>query len=301
MDRLQMMAVFVAVAEEEGFAGAARRLVMSPPAVTRAIAALEVHLGVKLFKRSTRLVRLTDAGQRYLSDARQVLIAADEADMNALGTNAEPRGQLTVTAPVMFGRLYVMPGVIAYLQRYPQMQVSVMVADRIVNLLEEGIDVAFRIGELPDSGYHAQRVGTVRRMLCAAPDYLARCGVPTSPEQLHEHQLVLSRGINANGEIRLMAKKEPLTVKVKPRLWGTDNAAVIEAAVSGLGIVSVISYQVAAQLASGSLVTVLPEYELPPLPIHIVHAEGRYAPAKVRSFIDQISQRLRADVSINPA
>lgn len=300
MDRLQMMAVFVAVAEEEGFAGAARRLVMSPPAVTRAIAALEAHLGVKLFKRSTRLVRLTDAGQRYLLDARQVLVAADEADMNALGTHAEPRGQLVLTAPVMFGRLYVMPGVVSYLQRYPQMQVSVIFADRVLNLLEKGVDVAFRIGELPDSSYHAKRVGTVRRVLCAAPGYLAQHGTPLTANQLSAHQMVLSRGFNANGEIKLMVENEPLSVKVKPRLWVNDNAAMIEAAVSGLGIVNVISYQVAAQLANGSLVIILPEYELPPLPIHIVYAEGRYAPAKVSSFIELISQRLRADASINP-
>lgn len=299
MDRLQMMAVFVAVAEEEGFAGAGRKLAMSPPAVTRSIAALEAHLGVKLFKRSTRLVRLTDAGQRYLLDARQVLIAADEADLNALGANAEPRGNLVVTAPVMFGRLYVMPGVVAYLQRYPQMQVSAMLADRVVNLLEEGVDVAFRIGDLPDSGYHALRVGTVRRVLCASPGYLAQHGTPLTPADLSAHQILLSRAINAKGEVRLMVQNEPLTVKVTPRLWVNDNAAAIEAAVGGLGIVSVISYQIAAQLAAGSLVIILPEYELPALPIHIVHAEGRYAPAKVRRFIDLISQRLRADASIN--
>lgn len=300
MDRLQMMAVFVAVAEEEGFAGAARRLVMSPPAVTRSIAALEAHLGVKLFKRSTRLVRLTDAGQRYLLDARQVLIAADEADMNALGTHAEPRGQLVLTAPVLFGRLYVMPGVVAYLQRYPQMEVSVIFADRVVNLLEEGIDVAFRIGELPDSSYHAKRVGTVRRVLCAAPSYLAQHGTPLTPNQLSAHQMILSRGINADSEIKLMSEKEPLSVKVKPRLWLNDNTAMIEAAVSGLGIVNVLSYQVATQLANGSLVIILAEYERAPWPIHILHGEGRYAPAKVGRFIELIGQRLRADASINP-
>ncbi|MEN9865975.1 MAG: hypothetical protein RL748_1565, partial [Pseudomonadota bacterium] len=283
MDRLQMMAVFVAVAEEEGFAGAARRLAMSPPAVTRSIAALETHLGVKLFKRSTRLVRLTDAGQRYLPDARQVLLAADEADMHAAGANAEPHGQLVLTAPMMFGRLYVMPGVVAYMQHYPQMQVSAMFADRVVNLLEEGVDVAFRIGDLADSGYHAFKVGTVRRVLCAAPAYLAQHGTPLEPDQLNQHQLVLSRGINATGEIKLMQQNTPLTIKVKPRLWVNDNAAVIEAAVSGLGIVSVISYQIATQLAAGTLQIILPDYELPPMPIHIVHAEGRYAPAKVRA------------------
>lgn len=296
MDRFHLMTVFVAVAEEEGFAGAARRLNMSPPAVTRAIAALEAHLGVKLFKRSTRIVRLTDAGQGYLSDVKRVIAAADEADMQAAGGNAEPRGLLTITAPVMFGRLHVMPGVVAYMQRYPAMQVSALFADRVVNLLEEGIDVAFRIGDLPDSSYRAIRVGEVRRVLCATPAYLAQHGVPQTPQELVAHQIILARSVNQSAELKF--GKAPFAVRVKPQLLVSDNAAAIEAALSGLGIVGVLSYQIAAQLAAGSLNIVLSDYELAALPVHIVHSEGRYGSAKVRAFIDLMVERLRENLRV---
>jgi DNA-binding transcriptional LysR family regulator len=293
MDRLHMMIVFVAVAEEEGFAGGARRLNMSPPAVTRSIAALEAHLGVKLFKRTTRFVRMTDAGQRYLEDARRVIAAADEADELAAGANAEPRGHLGVTAPILFGRLHIMPGIVAYMQRYPAMQVSAMFADRVVNLLEEDVDVAFRIGELPDSGYHAIRVGMVRRVICAAPRYLAEHGTPHTPEDLSQHQMVLSKGINPNLELKFTKQKTPLSIKIKPRLLVSDNASAIEAAADGLGIVAAISYQIASHLAAGSLAIILSEYELKPIPVHIVHGEGRHASAKVRAFIDLMTDTLR--------
>ena len=296
MDRFHLMTVFVAVAEEEGFAGAARRLNMSPPAVTRAIAALEAHLGVKLFKRSTRIVRLTDAGQGYLDDVKRVIAAADDADMQAAGGNAEPRGVLTITAPVMFGRLHVMPGVVAYMQRYPAMQVSALFADRVVNLLEESIDVAFRIGDLPDSSYRAVRVGEVRRVLCASPAYLAQAGLPQTPEDLSAHQIILAKSINQSNELKFA--KTPLSVRVKPRLLVSDNASAIEAALSGLGIVRLLSYQIAPQLAAGSLSIILSEYELPAMPVHIVHSEGRYASAKVRVFIDLMAERLRENLAL---
>jgi DNA-binding transcriptional LysR family regulator len=296
MDRFHLMTVFVAVAEEEGFAGAARRLNMSPPAVTRAIAGLEAHLGVKLFKRTTRFVRLTDAGQGYLENVKRVIAAADEADMQAAGGNAEPRGLLTITAPVMFGRLHVMPGVVAYMQRYPAMQVSALFADRIVNLLEEGIDVAFRIGELPDSSYRAIRVGEVRRVLCATPAYLAQRGVPETPEEMSAHQIVLANSINQTSELKF--GKAPLSLRVKPLLVVSDNASAIEAALSGLGIVSVLSYQIAPHLAAGSLKIILSEYERPALPVHIVHSEGRYGAAKVRAFIDLMVEHLRENLRV---
>ena len=163
MDRLYLMTVYVAVAEEQGFAAGARRLGMSPPAVTRAVAALEERLGVKLLDRTTRHVRVTEAGQRYLDDARRIIAEVDEADDAVAGINAAPRGHLTVTAPVLFGRLYVMPGIVDYLQRYPAMNISTVFVDRVTNLLEEGIDVGIRIGELPDSSMRAIPVGQVRR------------------------------------------------------------------------------------------------------------------------------------------
>lgn len=299
MDRLHLMQVFVAVAESEGFSGGARRLGLSPPTVTRAIASLEEHLGTKLFNRTTRFVRLSDAGKRYLDDARRVIASADEADQAALGVNAEPRGSISVTASVLFGRMYVMPGIVEYMKRYPAMEVSAVFADRVVNLLEEGVDVAIRIGELPDSSYKALRVGSVRRVLCASPAYLAEHGVPETPDSLSEHQIILARGLNSTAEFKFTENKRTFAVKVMPRLTCTDNAALIEAARSGVGIASLVSYQIGDELASGSLKVILEDYELKPRPVHIVHSEGRYASAKIRAFIDLMAERLRA-IDLNP-
>ncbi len=299
IDRLLLMSVFVGVAEEEGFAGAARRLSMSPPAVTRAIASLESHLGIKLFNRTTRYVRMTEAGQRYLKDARRVLAAADEADEAAVGVNAEPKGHLSVTASVLFGRLYIMSGIVDYMKRYPGMEVSAIFVDRVVNLLEEDIDVAIRIGELPDSSYHALRVGSIRRVLCASPEYLAKHGSPLSPEEITKHQIIIARGLNPLSEFKFVRNNQPLTVKVKPRLNVSDNDSAVEAAVSGLGITRLLSYQIAPQLAAGTLKIILSEFEPKAVPVHVMHSEGRYTSAKIRTFVDLISDKLRANPSLN--
>ncbi|WP_331351192.1 LysR family transcriptional regulator [Cellvibrio sp. UBA7671] len=299
MDRLTEMQIYVAVAESEGFAAAARRLGISPPVATRAVADLEARLGVRLLNRTTRYVRVTDAGQRYLEDARRVLVAADEADEAAIGINTEPRGHLTVTAPVLFGRIYVMPGIVDYLQRFPATEVSALFVDRVVNLLEEGVDVALRIGELGDSSFKALRVGSVRRVLCASPDYLARNGLPGNPEALTNHPIIVATNLGTNIEWRFMQDDKPFTVRIKPRLSVTSNDSAIEAAVRGLGITRVMSYQVAPELESGKLKIVLSEFEPAPVPIHILHREGRYAATKIRSFIDLMAERLRANKSLN--
>lgn len=299
MDRLTEMQIYVAVAECEGFAAAARRLGISPPVVTRAVADLEARLGVRLLNRTTRYVRATDAGQRYLDDARRVIAAADEADEAAIGVNSEPRGHLTVTAPVLFGRIYVMPAIVDYLQRYPAAEVSAMFVDRVVNLLEEGVDVALRIGELGDSSFNALRVGRVRRVLCASPDYLARQGVPENPDALTGHSIIVATSLGANVEWRFMQDKTPWVVRIKPRLSVSSNDSAIEAAVRGLGIARLMSYQVAPEIDSGKLKILLSEYETAPVPIHIVHREGRYTSTKIRSFIDLMAEQLRANKSLN--
>jgi len=299
MDRLNSMAIFIAVAEEEGFAGAARLLNISPPAVTRAVAALEEHLGVKLFNRTTRFVRLTEAGQRYFEDARRIIAAADEADEAATGINAEPKGHLVVTAPVLFGRLYVMPGISDYLQRYKDTEVTALFLDRIVNLLEEGVDVGIRIGELPDSSYKALRAGQVRRVLCASPAYLAEHGIPSKPEDLIKHQLIVAGAISPTVDWRFEDSGSNLTIRIKPRLRVTSNDSAIEAAVMGLGITRILSYQIATQLASGEIQIILNEFEPKPMPINIIHREGRYASAKIRSFVDIIATRLRGNALLN--
>ncbi len=299
MDRLHLMSVFVAVAEEEGFAAAARRLGMSPPAVTRAIAALEERLGVKLLNRTTRYVRSTDAGQRYLEDARRILAEADAADEAAAGINAEPRGHLAVTAPVLFGRMFVMPGIVEYLQLYPDTQVSALFLDRIVSLLEEGLDVGVRIGELPDSSMRARRVGSVRPVVCASPGYLRHHGSPRKPADLLQHTIIASSAGNNAVDWRFEALSGGRAGTIEPRLTVTTNDAAIEAAVKGFGIVRLLSYQVAPQVACGELQMVLEEYEPPPRPVHIVHREGRLASTKVRAFVDLMAERLRSDRALN--
>jgi len=299
MDRFHLMSVFVAVAETEGFAAGARRLQVSPPSVTRAIASLEEQLGVKLFNRTTRYVRTTEAGQRYLTDARRILADLEAADEAAAGINAEPRGHLTITAPVMFGRMHVLPGIIDYLERYPGTEVSAVFLDRVVNLLEEGIDVGIRIGELPDSSMQALRVGSVRMALYASPNYLERNGTPKNPAELMKHSIISSSAGANTTDWRFHQHKDTWSQRLQPRLSVTTNDAAIAAAVQGLGITRLFSYQVAPQIAEHKLHRVLEDFEAPSLPIHIVHREGRYSSTRVRAFIDLLAERLREDKTIN--
>lgn len=299
MDRFHLMSVFVAVAEEESFAGGARRLGMSPPAVTRAIAMLEEHLGIKVLTRTTRFVRATDAGLRYLESARRIIAEAEEADEAAAGVHAAPRGHLAVTAPVLFGSIYVMPGIVDYLKRYPDVSVSAMFLDRVVNLLEEGLDVGVRIGELPDSTMRAIRVGHVRRVVCAAPEYLKQYGMLDEPQDLVTHRVICAIPVSPANEWRFGTGKMLESVKIHPRLTVTNNDAAIQAALQGLGVTRLMSYQIAAHLAAGRLTRVLADYEPPPLPIHVLHREGRQASAKVRSFVDLLVERLRADIALS--
>ena len=299
MDRLHTMSVYVAVAEEQGFASAARRLGMSPPAVTRAIATLEQRLGVRLLQRTTRHVRTTEAGQRYLEDARRVLAEVDAVDEAVSGTNAEPRGHLAITAPVMFGRMFVMPGIVEYLEHFPDTEISALFLDRDVNLLEEGVDVAVRIGELADSSMRALRVGSVRQVVCASPEYLRRRGRPSSPEALPGHSVIISSAISDVPSWRFNAAQGMRAQRLKPRLVVNTNDAAVEAAVQGFGVTRLLSYQVAPHLADASLEIILEAFEPEPRPIHIVHREGRFASATARSFIDLIAERLRNDGVLN--
>jgi len=299
MDRLHLMSVFVAVAEEEGFAKAARRLGMSAPAVTRAVASLEDRLAVKLLNRTTRFVRTTEAGRRYLEDARRILAEVEEADEGAAGMNAEPRGHLAVTAPVLFGRLFILPLVMDYLQRHPSMHVSAFFLDRVANLLEEGLDVAVRIGELPDSGMKAVRVAYVGRLLCASPEYLRKHGEPEAPSDLAEHCIISALGVSPTVEWKFGDGRDAQSVRVKPRLAVTSNEAAIDAAVQGFGITRLMSYQVAPHLASGALKVVLSKYQRKQIPVHVLHREARYTSAKVRTFVDWLVAALRGNPALN--
>ena len=297
MDRLHLMRTFVAVVDEQGFAGAARRLQMSPPAVTRAIAALEKRLGARLLTRTTRVVRVTDAGARYVEDCRRILAEIEEADESAGGVHARPRGRLTVTAPAMFGGMHVTPLAIEYLRRHPETTVACWFVDRMVNLVDEGADVAIRIGDLPDSSAQAIRVGHVRRVICASPDYLKRNGVPRTVATLAAHTIVMNR-LSSGTEWKLVEGGAARTVRLAPRLMTTTNEAAIEGALAGFGLTRVLSYQVIEHVRARRLKLVLEEFEPPPWPVHVMYREGRRAASKVRAFVDLAVERLRANAAI---
>lgn len=304
MDRWQAMRVFVRVAESGGFAGAARQLGMSPPAVTRAVAALEDRIGTRLLTRTTRTVKLTEAGGRYLEDCRRILAEIEEAEAAASGSTVTPSGTLTVTAPVQFGRLYVLPVITDYLARHPAVGARALFLDRVINMIDEGADVGIRIGPLADSGLTAIRVGTVRRVLCAAPDYLDRHGAPATVRDLRDHAVIgsASTGPGGFGQGGFGPKGFGSAPRGAPRPRLTCNTidSVLAAALAGQGIAQLLSYQVAPALAEGRLRLVLDDPEAAPMPVHVVSPEGRRAPAKVRAFIDLAVPRLRADPRVNP-
>lgn len=293
MDRLHLINVFVAVVDVGGFAGAARKLGISPPAVTRAIGELEAHLGARLLTRTTRVVRVTEAGARYVEDCRRILAELAEADESVSGLHGAPRGRLTITAPVLFGALHVTPVVTEFLQRYPEVTAACWFLDRVVNLTDEGVDVAVRIGELPDSSLQAVRVGSVRRVICAAPAYLEEHGEPEQPEDLLRHTLISANAVTPAPEWRFKVDGETRSVRVVPRLLTTTNDAAIAAAVGGFGLSRLMSYQVDELVRKGQLRRVLERFELAPLPVHLVHREGRHASHKARAFIDLALERLR--------
>jgi DNA-binding transcriptional LysR family regulator len=299
MDRLQAMTTFVAVVETGGLSAAARKLDVSPSVVSRVVTELEEHLGVRLLTRTTRLVRLTDTGSSYFEECRRIIGEIDQAELSATGAHSAPRGQLNVTAPVLFGKEYVMPIALEYLTRYPQVDLNCWFIDRVVNMVDEGLDVGVRIGELPSSSLQASRVGRVRRVVCAAPAYLAEHGVPATPDDLANHTTILTNSASASHEWRFGARREQAVTTLRPRLTTTTNDSAIAAAVAGFGITRVLSYQVANQLRDGTLRIVLAEFEPPALPVNVIHREGRHATQKVRAFLDLIIDTLRADDRLN--
>ncbi|KGJ93435.1 LysR family transcriptional regulator [Colwellia psychrerythraea] len=299
MDTFHLMKVYIAVAEEQGFSAASRRLNMSAPTVTRAVAHLEETLKVKLLNRTTRYVRMTEAGARYLDDAKRILHDVKVANEAALGINASPQGKISVTAPVLFGQQFVLPTITDYLVRYPQTQVNAVFLDRVVNLLEEGHDVGIRIGELVDSSMRAKKVGNVRLILVASPEYLAKNGIPKSCQELEKHTLIAANTGSLNPDWQFLVNKQNLTVKINPRLTVTTNQGAINAAKSGLGITRIISYQVAKELKNNKLKILLESFEHPAIPINIVHREDKFSSAKVRSFIDLLAEDLQASSALN--
>ena len=301
MDRHQQMHIFLAVAEDLSLAAAARRLEVSPPTVTRAIAALEARLGVALLGRSTRGVQLTAAGERFADDSRRILAKVSEAEASASGLHLQPRGQLTLATPLLFGQHLLTPILLDYLAAYPEVQILGHFMDRFPNLHEEAVDVSVLVGELPDSSLFALKVGSIRRVLCASPSYLAAHGEPQTPQALSAHQIIHSSADARLNEWRFNHNGQIQTVNLQPRLSSATNQAAIAAAVAGAGLTRCMSYQIHRQLMQGQLRTVLHDFESAALPVHIVYREGRKAAARVRSFVDFAVARLRAEPSLNPS
>lgn len=290
MDRWLAMRVFVKVAETESFAKTARQMHMSAPAVTRIVAALEDLIGARLLVRTTRSVKTTEAGAHYLADCRRILGDIAEAEAAAAGHYSEPSGTLAITAPILFGQMHILPIVADYLDAYPRMHARTLFIDRPVNIVEEGLDVALRIGHLADSNLTAVQVGSVRHVICGAPGYFATHGIPTSPGDLKHHRIVASNSSWASPEWRFAGGQR---ITVDPVLLCNTNQAVIDTARGGWGLTRVLHYQIGPALLAGELEVVLEDFEEPPLPIHVVYPQGRQAPAKVRAFVDMAVGRLR--------
>ncbi len=295
MDRFRELSTFVAVAEQGAFNAAARQLNSSPPAVTRLVNGLEARLGVRLFTRTTRQVALTEAGARLMADAARILAELEAAEASAAGAHAAPRGVLRITAPVLFGQRFIAPVLRDYLDAYPAVTAEALFVDRIGDLIGEGLDVALRIGELPDSSLTAIRVGAVRRVTVAAPAYLARHGAPQAPGDLARHRVIFPSSTGGALAWEYAAGGKPLTVRLEPALSVNTMQAAIDAAVAGFGVTRVLSYQVGDAIASGALAEVLEDSESREMPIHLVHSAGRRAAAKIRAFIDLAARRLRAE------
>ncbi|MBV8806665.1 MAG: LysR family transcriptional regulator [Sinobacteraceae bacterium] len=298
MDRLDELAVLVAVVDHGSLVAAARRLRRSPPAVTRALSALERRVGARLVERTTRRLSPTEAGRALAEDSR-ALLGAYEGAIN--GPSPTPvRGLLRVTAPVLFGRRHVAPLVTSFLDLFPETQVELVLHDRNLDLIDEGLDAAVRIGVLSDSSLLMRRVGEVRRIVVASPEYLARRGTPTKPAVLSTHDTIFGTNTQRSLEWRFGSRSR-VVVRLAPRLLVNEIEAQLVAARAGRGIARVLSYQVIDDLATGALVRLLREYEPPPLPVQLVAVSRAHMPPKVRAFLDHAAHQLERLKAIRPA
>jgi DNA-binding transcriptional LysR family regulator len=290
MDRIDNVTVFAEVADRGSFAKAARHLNRSPAAVTRAVAELEARLGVRLLNRTTRAVGLTEPGQRFLAGARRVLADLTEIEQAAIGQGIAPRGELRLTAPIVFGRRHVLPLVTDFLRQFPEVSVRLSLLDRPVDLVEEGVDAAIRIGSLGDTSAIATRVGALRRIAVAAPAYLKRRGTPRIPRDVAAHDIIAFSGMDG---LERWVFAGGVEAPIKPRLIVNTAEAAVDAAVSGFGITRVLSYQAVDALSAKTLVRVLSDHEGGEIPVHVVYPDGRHPPPKLRAFLDALVPRLR--------
>lgn len=297
MDRLEAMTVFVAVVETGSLSAAGRTLNMPLPTISRKLSELEAHIKTRLVHRSTRKLTLTDAGTSYLTACRHILEAVSEAESAAAGEYSAPRGNLVVTAPIVFGRRHVLPITTEFIAAYPDVDVQLVLGDRSLDLLDEHIDVAVRIGELPDSSLVATRVGAVRQVVCASPGYLKQHGTPKHPNDLARHACVTFSGLPSPDAWTFPFGRTKLAVPVHSRLIVNTAEAAIDAAINGTGITRVLSYQIADAVKAGTLRTVLKKFEPALMPVSLVYTGQRRVPQKLRAFLDYATPRLRANLA----
>ena len=297
MDRLESMSILVTAIETGSLSAAARRLGLPLTTVSRKVSDLEAHLKTRLLNRSSRQLGLTDAGRSYVAACKRILEDVGEAERAASGEYSAPKGGLMITAPIVFGRLHVLPVVTEFLAAYPDIDIRFVLADHVVNLLEDPIDLALRIGALPDSGLIATRVGAIRRVVCGSPAYFAAHGTPKHPSELATHACVTFEGLMAPDAWTFNTGKSALSVAIHSRLVVNTAEAAVDAATMGLGITRVLSYQIAQAARAGLLSMVLQEFEPPPSPVSLVYAGGRLLPLKLRAFLDFAAPRLKARLS----
>jgi DNA-binding transcriptional LysR family regulator len=290
VDRLTPMLIFARIVEGGSLSAGARAVGKSLPAVCRSLAQLEKRLGERLLHRTTRRIALTEAGMEFYERCRRIAAEIEEAEAAVGARNIEPKGVLAVSAPLLFGRMHVAPVVVEYLRRYRKASVSLILADRLVNLVEEGMDVAVRIGELADSTLVARRLGASPRVVCASPEYLTRHGEPARPRDLARHECVRFTGLSPTREWAFLEEK----IKIEGRFVTNNGDAAIDAALHGLGLVMVLGYQVEQPLADGRLVRVLEDFEPVPAPVHAVYSSARLVPAKLKAFLELLSESIPA-------
>lgn len=293
MDRLEAMTLLVTSVEVGSLSGASRRLGIPLPTVSRKISELEAHLKTRLLTRTTRRLALTDAGQSYVAACRRILEEIGEAERAATGEYSAPKGELVITAPIVFGRLHVLPVVTQFLQAYPEIDIRLVLSDRAVNLAEDRVDLAVRVGTLPDSSLVATRLGAIRRIVCASPAYFTGRGAPQSPRELSTHDCITFEGLMAGDRWVFPSGRSEITIPVHSRLIVTTAEAAIDAAVAGLGVTRVLSYQAAGALRAGSLALALEQFEPEPWPVNLVYPGGRMLPLKLRAFLDLAAPRLK--------
>jgi len=294
VDRLESMSLLIHIVEAGSISSAARKLGMPLPTVSRKLADLETHIKTRLVIRSTRGLKLTDAGRAYVAASRRILEDVEQAERSAAGEYSAPKGEMVVTAPIVFGRLHVLPVITEFLKAYPEINVRLVLGDRTINFLEEHVDLAVRIGELPDSSLIATKVSSTRRVVCASPKYFLERGKPQHPNELRKHACVTFEGLMPPNEWTFPTAKAAVSVRVHSRLVLNTAEAAIDAAIAGVGVTRVFSYQVLKPCEEGLLERVLREFEPAPAPVHLVYAGQGLLPLKVRAFIDFSVPRLRA-------